>query len=77
MATKCITITEQAYANLAREKEFNDSFSDVIMRLTKKNSALALVGLLSGKEAEELRKNIKRFRKGIDKEIGQRGRRLE
>jgi predicted CopG family antitoxin len=34
MGTKTITITEKAYEALAREKRENESFSEVIARLT-------------------------------------------
>lgn len=35
MASKTITITEAAYARLSREKQPDESFTDVILRLTK------------------------------------------
>ena len=72
MATKCITVTEEAYNRLAARKEGNESFSDVINRITHKSSILDLVGLLSPKEAEEIEKNIKTMRKELDKEVEER-----
>lgn len=70
MATKCITITDEAYKRLASFKENNESFSDVVNKLTKRSSLWELVGLLSNKEADELEKNIedtaRRMRKEID-----------
>lgn len=71
MATKSITVTSEAYERLASFKEKNESFSDVINKLTKKNSIFDLVGVLSDKEAEEMKKNIserrKKIREGMNK----------
>ena len=65
MATKSITITSEAYEKLASFKEKNESFTDVINKLTKKNSIFDLIGVLSNKEAEEMKKNIAEGRKRI------------
>lgn len=51
MATKTITITTQAYEKLAAMKTGNESFSEVITKLTAKGSILDLVGTLTDKEA--------------------------
>jgi predicted CopG family antitoxin len=40
MGTKTITITESAYKALAREKRADESFSEVIARLTKEAGRL-------------------------------------
>ncbi len=63
MATKTITITVEAYDRLSSLKGEKDSFSEVIKRITKKSSLLELAGILSEKEAKEMRKNIKKMRK--------------
>lgn len=68
---KTLTVTEEAYERLAARKEGGESFSSVINKLTGKASLLDLVGVLSGKEADELRNNIKetrnRMRERLDK----------
>ncbi len=58
MATKTISITEEAYERLAARKKEKESFSDVINKLTTKRSLLDFAGLLSETEARDLEKNI-------------------
>lgn len=36
MATKTISITEEAYEALRREKKYKESFTETILRITKK-----------------------------------------
>jgi predicted CopG family antitoxin len=76
MATKCITITVDAYERLARLKGPKDSFSDVITNLTAKYSFLDLVGILSPQGADELESNIKDLRKRMNQEMEARARRF-
>ena len=54
MATKTLTITEDAYGRLAALKEEDESFSDVITKITGKVSLLSIAGILT----EELFKQI-------------------
>ena len=63
MATKCITITEDAYGRLVAHKRPNDSFSDVIVRSFPKRSLLEFAGCISKETAGELRKSVKELRK--------------
>ena len=65
MAVKTITITEKAYSRLASLKAPNESFSDVVNKITGKHSLLELVGILSDKSANELESAVQRFRKGV------------
>ena len=62
MATKNISISEDAYRRLASLKLPNESFSIVITRLTGKRSLGDLFGVLSGKEASRLETNFKKVR---------------
>ena len=62
MATKTLTITEDAYERLTRYKEKNDSFSDVIVKHFPKHSLMELAGIFSHTEAEQMRKHIAQSR---------------
>ena len=62
MATKTISITEEAYERLSVMKEKNESFTDVINKITGKRSLLELAGILSEEEADKLEKHIKERR---------------
>ena len=63
MAIKTITITEEAYERLKMKKEKNESFTDVINRITGKRDIMELAGILSKEEGEKLRNYIKERRK--------------
>lgn len=63
MSTKTISITEEAYERLKARKEHNESFSDVIVKITKKGNLMDFAGMLTGEEADEIEKNIKEARK--------------
>ena len=63
MATKTLTITEDAYDRLAKYKEGNDSFSDVIIKYFPKHSLMELVGIWPHEDVEKLRKSIAESRK--------------
>ncbi|MBI2661519.1 antitoxin VapB family protein [Candidatus Woesearchaeota archaeon] len=62
MATKTISITVEAYERLKGEKKERESFTEVINRITGRRSLLELAGILSDKEAGELRAHIKEMR---------------
>jgi predicted CopG family antitoxin len=62
MAVKTITITTQAYDALKRRKESRESFSQAILRLTKKTTLDQFFGILTEKEGKALEKTIKDMR---------------
>jgi len=71
VATKTITIMEDAYERLAKEKRKDESFSDVIRRITnKKNDLDRFFGILSNEDANFINKTIEegiiRSKKGDD-----------
>ncbi len=75
MSTRNISISDDAYARLAALKKPNESFSQVIRRITGKRSILELAGILSEQEAREFKQAVGDSRKlskyrlaGIEKE---------
>ena len=67
MGTKNISISEEAYERLAALKKPNESFTEVVNRLTRKKSILELVGSLTEKEGDEIRINIEELREASSK----------
>ena len=71
MATKTITVTEEAYISLANEKKKDESFSELINRkFTKKRSIMEFAGTWSDmgeEEANRLHKHIEDIRKRAGK----------
>ena len=62
MGTKTISITEEAYERLKMRKENNESFTDVINKITGKRNIMELAGILSNNEAEQMKKHIQGIR---------------
>ena len=62
MATKTISITEEAYNRLLSKKSENESFSEVINKITNKINILDFAGLLTNKETASLTEKIKESR---------------
>ena len=73
MGTKTITIMDDAYGLLVRNKRKDESFSDVVRReFSKKGSILDLAGAwsdLSDKDVEDIKKNIRQFREQATKSL--------
>ncbi len=63
MSTKTITITDEAYNALKGIKEENESFTEVILKVAKKDPLSQLIGVLSKKEASDMKKHIAESRK--------------
>ena len=62
MATKTISITEEAYERLKMQKAPRESFTDVINRISGKRSIMELAGILSNTEAEQIKNHIQDMR---------------
>ncbi len=63
MGSKNISISDEAYLRLSELKSKNESFTDVIYRLTKRTNILDLKGIISEEEGNALEKNIEDSRK--------------
>ena len=63
MGSRDISVSEEAYQRLAALKRPNESFTQVINRLTQKRSMLELSGTLSEQDAAEIIENINNLRK--------------
>jgi len=63
MATKNISITEEAYRRLAALRKKNESFSEIIIEVTGKRAKLSdFHGVLSEEAADALEKSIRESR---------------
>ena len=63
MATKTISITKEAYDRLRARKGRNDSFSDVILRLTEHRPLADYAGMLSKSSVKAIRNAIEEARR--------------
>lgn len=64
MAFKTITLSEEAYKRLKDQKRENESFSEVVLRLTNTSTLRDFVGIIDDSFLDELEKNIEKIRKG-------------
>jgi predicted CopG family antitoxin len=63
MGSKNISISDEAYLRLAELKSKNESFTELIYRLTNKTNVLDLKGTVKEDEVKSLEKIIKSSRK--------------
>lgn len=68
MATKTISISEDAYHRLARLKREGESFTDVIQRVTGGADLQRYAGSISQAFATELREASRAFRERFDED---------
>lgn len=64
-----IRLSEDAYERLAAHKREDETFSDVVLRLTSERSLLELAGILSGEEAGALRDAVAERRESRNDEL--------
>ena len=76
MATKNISITEEAYDRLATLREGNESFSEIIKRITHARDLMQFAGILSTRTADELERNVAWLRKENNKNLRERAARM-
>ncbi len=73
MGTKTITIMDDVYELLARNKRKDESFSDELRRIVpKKGNIMECAGLwadMSDKEAEDMKNAIKQLRRDSTKSL--------
>ena len=73
MGTKTITIMDDVYELLARNKRKDESFSDELRRIVpKKGNIMECAGLwadMGDKEAEDMKKAIKQLRRDSTKSL--------
>jgi len=69
MGSRNISISDEAYSRLAALKRSNESFTDIINRLTGKRSILELAGVLTAAEGNELRREVEDLRLKSEKKV--------
>ena len=75
MATKTITITEEAYDFLKKLKQKDESFTHLFTRLAKeKGVAEKYFGILQKDGLIDARRNLKEYRRKFSKDVGGRSR---
>jgi predicted CopG family antitoxin len=73
VGTKTISITDDAYHRLERLKDENESFSDIIQRLSGGADLQRYAGTISPELADELRSASETFRARFDDDARHRG----
>jgi len=71
MSSKTISLKEETYERLRREKAEDESFSDVIDRFLneEEHPLYGLVGLAEDDEVERIREESRSFREDVDGRI--------
>jgi len=66
MSTKTLSVDEEAYELLKKEKGEDESFSDVIKKIAKEKSLIEIAGIW---EDGELRKKVEDTRERTEREL--------
>jgi predicted CopG family antitoxin len=74
MATKTITVTDEAYERLKEHKREDESFTDTILRLTGSDRDL-MKGFGSMSDVEGFREAVEDTRDDLDTDLRERARR--
>ncbi len=75
MGSKNISLREEVYEELKREKADDESFSDTVSRLLsvrhdeEPHPLYGLIGMLDEDEAEEVRERVEEFRADVSEEM--------
>lgn len=80
MATKTITIMEDAYKLMAMEKMPNESFSDLVRRKFRNADLLQFAGAwkdMSDEQAEELKASVRAVRENMNKGFARKIKKLQ
>jgi len=77
MGTKTVSLSDDAYERLKRLKKENESFSDVVRRVTGKIKLRDFHGVLKEEAAEELEEIITEGRRKHAEEYGKRMRKTK
>lgn len=76
MATKNISITEEAYDRLATLRRDSESFSEIIKRITHAREIMQFAGILSEDSADSLAEHVAQLRTKYNKNLKGRIRKL-
>ncbi len=76
MATKNISITEEAYNRLANLRKGNESFSEIIVEVTGRKKLSDFFGIISKETGDKLERAIEKGRKEHRKLTEERHKRL-
>ncbi|WP_049971254.1 antitoxin VapB family protein [Haladaptatus cibarius] len=70
MSSKNITLKEEAYESLKSHKRDDESFSDVVLRLSGANKdVMKGFGMLSDEEADDLREHVEDVREQFNEDF--------
>lgn len=67
MGTKTISLADDAYRRLRRLKRDDESFSDVVQRLTGRGDLMRFHGAISAELADELQAGSTEFRERLER----------